>query len=103
MVRILYKTDIEKMMFEELAKHKIKTVFQYPIRCKYGYIIDFAIPEQKIIIECDGEHWHKKGNTHDRNRDGYLKNLGWKVLRFRGNEIKNNIDDCIERIKNALC
>ena len=98
-----YPLDYLQKVKAYLEKHKIKTVFQYPIRCKYGYIIDFTIPEQKIIIECDGEHWHKKGNTHDRNRDGYLKNLGWKVLRFRGNEIKNNIDDCIERIKNALC
>lgn len=98
MVRGLHKTDIEKIMKEAFVKNNIEVVEQYPIRSKYGYIADFAIPSKKIIIECDGEVWHKLGNSHDRKRDGFLKRLGWKVIRFRGQEIKNNAQLCVEKI-----
>ena len=53
--RGLYKTNIEKIMQEALEKENIIFVPQFPIRCKYGYIVDFAIPEIKLIIEVDGE------------------------------------------------
>ena len=98
MNRGIYKTDIEEMMMEALAKNNVEVVEQYPIRCKYGYIADFAIPDKKIIIECDGEVWHKLGNSRDRKRDAVLKKLGWKVIRFRGNEIKNDAQLCVGKI-----
>lgn len=98
-MRELYKTDIERLMAKALEEAKIEAVYGYPIRCKFGYILDFAIPDLKIDIECDGEPWHKDGNDHDRKRNWYLRNQGWKILRFKGKEIKNNIHTCITRIK----
>jgi len=94
-----HRTDIEVIMADALEHAGIDAVEQYPIRGKYGYSLDFAIPELKIDIECDGEHYHKKGNPHDRKRNWALRNRGWKILRFRGKEIKANINDCIEKIK----
>lgn len=99
MVRSLHKTDIEILMETVLAKHKIKAVYNFPVRTKHGYIIDFAIPSKRICIECDGEHYHKLGNSRDRKRNWVLRNMGWKIIRFRGKEIKENIDGCIEKIK----
>jgi len=102
MPREIYKTDIEKIMEEGLKKAGIIAVFQYPVRCKYGYILDYAIPESKIDIECDGEAWHKAGNSHDRKRNAYLKSKGWIILRFTGKEIIENIQKCIDKIKTYL-
>ncbi len=99
MVRELYKTDIERIMHEALKENGIEAEYNHPIRCKYGYIADFYIPEQKLIIECDGEHYHKLGNSRDRKRDAVLKKLGYKIIRFRGREIKLNINNCIEKIR----
>lgn len=82
---------------EALKKNNIDYVSQYPIRG--GLIADFAIPNKKIIIECDGEYYHKLGNNRDKKKDFVLKKLGWVVLRFRGQEIKNNIESCIKTIK----
>lgn len=102
MSREIYKTDIEKIMKEKLKEAGIEVVSQFPIRCKYGYILDYAIPELKIDIECDGEAWHKEGNSHDRKRNAYLKSKGWIILRFTGKEIKDNIQKCIDKIKTYL-
>ena len=102
MRRGIYKTNIEEKMKEVLIKEGIEFAEQFPIRCKYGYIADFAIPDKKIIIECDGEHWHLIGNSKDRKRDAVLRKLGWKVLRFRGNEIENDIHACLNKIKQEI-
>ena len=102
MPRQLYRTDIERIMGEALKKEGIKAVYNFPIRSRFGYILDFAIPELKIDIECDGEHFHKEGNSRDRKRNWYLKNQGWKIIRFKGEEIKNNVQQCVDKIKHLL-
>jgi len=102
MGRGLHRTDIEILMANGLEKKHIDFVEQFPIRCKYGYIADFYLPNSKIIVECDGEYYHKKGNDKDRKRDGFLKKQGYKILRFRGNDIRNNLDSCINKIMEEI-
>lgn len=102
MPRGLHKTDIEEIMQKALEKEGIKVVPQFPIRGRFGYILDFAIPELKIDIEVDGLEYHKIGNSRDRKRNWFLRNRGWKIIRFKGEEIKNNIQQCVDKIKNAV-
>ncbi len=89
-------------MGQALKENNIESPYDFSIRSKYGYRIDFAIPELKIGIECDGEAWHKEGNLHDKRRDGFFKSRGWKIIRFWGEDIKNNIDGCIKIIKEVI-
>ena len=97
-----YNSDIEVLMRNSLNENNIKFSEQFPIRCKYGYVLDFAVPELKIDIECDGSHWHKEGNAHDRKRNWFLRRNSWKILRFRDKEIKNNINICMAKIKDTI-
>jgi len=99
-MRELYKTDIEEIMEKALKEANIKFTSQFPIRG--SYILDIAISELKIDIECDGEHYHILGNDKDRKRNWSLRNKGWIILRFRGEEIKNNIQFCINKIKETI-
>ncbi len=98
-MRGLKKTNIEEAMDEALKENGIEASYNFPIRSKHGYILDFAIVDLKIDIECDGEAWHKKGNSRDRKRNWVLRNMGWKILRFRGKQILENVDECIKEIK----
>ncbi len=102
MSRGLYKTDIERIMGKALEKEGIEVTYNFPIRCRFGYILDFAITDLKIDIECDGEKWHPEGNNKDRRRNGYLRSKGWTILRFRGKEIKDNTQSCINKIKETI-
>lgn len=97
--RGLRKSGPEEMMVKALEKSGIEVSYNFPIRCKYGYILDFAIVDLKIDIECDGEVWHKIGNKKDHRRNWVLRKMGWKVLRFRGKQIKEDIESCIKIIK----
>ena len=99
--REIYKTDIEQIMFNALKKENIDFSFQYPIRGKYSYVADFFI-EPNIIIECDGEAWHKPNNDHDRQRNAVMKNKGLKVLRFTGTQIKEDLQSCIIKIMEEI-
>jgi len=100
-----YDSSLEKIMNDALSKqfrYDDDFVCQFPIRCKYGYILDFAFPKQKLAIECDGEKWHPKNNKRDERRDIVLKKRGWKVLRFTGHQITSDIDACVKEIKQEI-
>ena len=97
-----HRSCYEKIIEEALAMTGIKAVFQFSTGNRYGYIIDFAIPDRKIIIECDGERYHQIGNRKDRCRDDYFKKRGCKTIRLRGLEIQNNTDGCIDKILSEI-
>ncbi len=98
----LYETDIEKIMKKALLKEHINFTEQYPIYCRFGYVLDFAIPNLKIDIETDGENFHPIGNSRDRKRNWFLRNKGWTILRFRGEQIRTDIKSCISEIHRVV-
>ena len=93
-------TNLERIMRQELERRNLEFIQFYPVRS--GFILDFAFPEQKLEIECDGEKWHLPGNKKDRFRDWILKRTGWKVLRFREADIINDISKCVDNIESHL-
>ena len=65
-----------------------------------NYIVDFYCPEEKLIIELDGQgHFTPEGKTLDAWRDETLTNLGYKVLRFENIELFKNPGGLLEAIK----
>jgi DNA mismatch endonuclease Vsr len=92
-----------------------KTVFGKP---------DFTFKKYKIAIFVDSEFWHGK-DWHNRRNDiksnqdfwynkiernierdlkvnDFLNSNGWKVIRFWGKEIENNIEICVKEIETIL-
>ena len=87
---------------------------------------DIVLTKYKIAIFCDGEFFHgkdwevlkprlEKSNNSEfwiskisRNRerdDEVNKELlfkGWTVIRFWGNDIKKNVDECVKVIKECI-
>jgi very-short-patch-repair endonuclease len=63
------------------------------INIKHGYQCDVFIPKMKLIIECDGNYWHKYpiGRDIDKIRTRELLNNGFKVLRLWESDI-NKMD-----------
>ena len=58
------------------------------------YIADFYIASFKIVIELDGyRHFEDDGIIKDCNRDDYLKELGFKVLRYSNLDINQKFDE----------
>lgn len=68
---------------------------QQPIE---NYIVDFVCFEKLIIIEVDGGQ-HAAEGVKDRERDSYLQQFGFKVLRFWNNEVLENTNEVLEIIR----
>jgi very-short-patch-repair endonuclease len=60
------------------------------------YIVDFYCPDKKLIIEIDGSQ--HIDNAYDKERDAYLKGLGFIILRFWDNDVNNNLDGVLMKI-----
>ena len=80
--------------------HNLKFKRQQPIG---DYIVDFICKEAKIIIEIDGgQHNEPENIEYDKTRTEYLNNLGYKVVRFWNNEIYENIEGVVLRLKEEI-
>jgi len=60
------------------------------------YIVDFVCQEKKLIIEVDGGH--HDSNSKDMERDRWLKEQGYRVLRFWNNDVLSNLNVVLEII-----
>ncbi len=80
--------------------YNLKFKRQQPIG---DYIVDFICKEAKIIIEVDGgQHNEPENIEYDKTRTEYLNNLGYKVVRFWNNEIYENIEGVVLRLKEEI-
>jgi very-short-patch-repair endonuclease len=80
---------------KRLAGFKFKR--QLPID---HYIVDFACPAQRLIVEVDGGQHSQSAS--DNLRDSYLHAQGFRVLRIWNNEIFENEEGVLTSILDAL-
>ena len=67
------------------------------------YIVDFYCSEEKMIVELDGEvHNNPVAEEYDEQRDLYLKNLGYQVLRFENKLVFDDLDLVLTEIKDRF-
>jgi very-short-patch-repair endonuclease len=75
---------------------RIKFRRQTPISI---YFADFHCHALRLIVELDGEiHDTPRQKAHDKNRDIYLRSLGYTVLRFSNQEVLETPETVLERI-----
>ena len=94
-----YPTAAEAMLWENIRGKSLGVRFrrQHPIG---SYIADFVCLKYNLIIEVDGGY-HYIGNQliSDEIRTKYLESQGFTVIRFDNNEVLQNIDAVISKIK----
>ena len=67
------------------------------------YTVDFCCLELQFIVEVDGKHHETgEGRSHDGQRDRFLKELGYQVLRVKGYEVLREDSLVLKRIEEAL-
>ncbi|MEW8394843.1 MAG: endonuclease domain-containing protein [Candidatus Thiodiazotropha sp.] len=93
-------TDAERLLWKHLRAHRLldqKFRRQHPIG---PYIVDFVHLGARLIIESDGSQ-HNESNT-DPQRDAWLKQQGFQILRFWNHDILNNTESVLTEILNSL-
>ena len=66
--------------------------------------VDFAYPEQRVIIEVDGARWHsgRQARIKDAQRDNYFNLKGWTVLRFTWEDLERRPEHVARQVALAL-
>lgn len=114
-------SPLERAMFLGFRKRGIDVVLQRRIR-KDGTYYDYpedidketilTIPDfyiegkhNKVCVYADGVSYHYKDESKiikDRTIDIDLQNLGYKVVRYLGEQIRNNLDDVIDSVMRSV-
>ncbi len=69
---------------------------QHPIG---PYVADFAHLKAKLIVELDGAtHGSDAELRHDANRTQYLAGKGWRVVRFRNEDVYVSVAQVVDAI-----
>jgi very-short-patch-repair endonuclease len=94
-------TSIELKIQSFLKQLGIEYFTHQYIKIEHGYQCDILIPSMNLVIECDGNYWHKYpiGNDIDHIRTKELLDNGFKVLRLWEFEINNMT---LEKFKERL-
>ncbi len=96
-------TEAEKALWKNLRNRQImgfRFRRQHPIN---DFVVDFFCYEAKLVIELDGEvHDDISQKERDQERSKVLNGLGLNVIRFRNEEVLNNLDEVVSKITNNL-
>jgi len=66
-----------------------------------GYIVDFYCHKAALVIEVDGPI-NLKQKDYDHERDEQLKSRGLRIVHIKNNEIENNLEVVLEKIRFVL-
>ena len=91
-------TKAEALVWSRLRARQmdgIKFRRQQPIG---NFIVDFVSFEKRIVIELDGGQ-HVSNKRKDHERDDFLRNSSFKVLRFWDTEVFDNLEGVLKVIR----
>jgi very-short-patch-repair endonuclease len=96
-------TESERILWERLRKMRSEGFIfrrQHPIDI---FITDFYCHKIRLVIEVDGEiHDQVKAQEYDDGRSGELERYGLKVIRFKNEEILDDINLVMSRIHSTI-
>ena len=98
------ESDLEDLLWAQLKRLDISAERQELVQVKERtYVLDFAIycAAGRLDVETDGDAWHANPQraAHDMLRDNDLETAGWRVFRFNGRQVREEMSDyCLPTI-----
>ena len=94
-------TDAERNLWAHIRNRRLEG-WKFRRQLPVGqYIVDFACPELRLIIEIDGGQ-HAEQVLYDLGRTKFLQTKGYRVVRFWNNEVLGNIEGVLEALTLTL-
>ena len=103
------QTNAEKILWQKLRNRNfagLKFTRQHPIYYfkndkKKFLIADFYCNNLKLIVEVDGRI-HEKQKNYDQIREELLESKLYKIIRFKNEEIEDNINGVLIKLKEYI-
>jgi very-short-patch-repair endonuclease len=97
----VHQTPQEQQLWQELRAKRFAG-FKFRRQEPIGrYIVDFVCFWARLVIELDGGQ-HGENVPHDENRDGWLREQGFTVLRFWNSDWTAHKESVLEKIWQEL-
>ena len=97
------ETKAEKLLWEKLRNNQLEGLKfrrQHPVNI---YIADFYCHKFKLIIELDGDyHNQEEQKQKDEVRTEVLRLNDLKIIRFKNEEVEQDINQVLITIKNKI-
>ena len=97
------ETKAEKLLWEKLRNNQLEGLKfrrQHPVNI---YIADFYCHKFKLIIELDGDyHDQEEQKQKDEVRTEVLRLNDLKIIRFKNEEVEQDINQVLTAIKNKI-
>jgi very-short-patch-repair endonuclease len=93
-------TPAEKILWKELRANKLNGLHFRRQQVVHGYFADFYCHKHQLIVEVDGDI-HDLQWEYDAERELYLVSLGFRVLRFKNDELMKNLKEVLRKIVEA--
>lgn len=95
-------TETESLLWRYLSQNYLGVPFRRQ-HIILDNIVDFVSLSAKLVIEVDGGyHDDLRQKYHDDLRTEELNRMGFRVIRFTNDEVYNEIEKVIGKIKNEL-
>ncbi|MBD3762047.1 endonuclease domain-containing protein [Rhizorhabdus sp.] len=94
-------TDVERKLWQHLRNSQLKGFKfsrQMPVA---GFVCDFLCRSARLVIELDGGQ-HDTQTDEDETRTRRIEAEGYRVIRFRNNDVNDGIEGVLLRISEAL-
>jgi very-short-patch-repair endonuclease len=91
-------TPAERCFWNAVRANKIEGMHFHRQQVIDGFIADFYCGDQRLVIEIDGGI-HETQKDYDSMRETALKKNGLRVIRFSNQEVINDVDLVIQKLK----
>ncbi|MEL4307156.1 leucine--tRNA ligase [Joostella sp. CR20] len=93
-------TEAERILWEQLRNKNLGHKFRQQHLID-DFIVDFVCLRKKLVVEVDGGI-HNATKEYDEERTKILNEKGFKVIRFKNEEVIGNIETVLQKITDTL-
>ena len=90
-------TPAEKILWKEVRANRLSGLHFRRQQIIHGYFADFYCHQHALIVELDGGI-HDLQKEYDAEREAYLIALGFRIIRFKNEEITKNLKGVLQKI-----
>ena len=96
-------THAEQILWQRLRRHEVNGL-KFKRQHRIGrYIVDFYCGSRKLIVELEGGiHMKESQREYDDRRFEQFHTTGYRILRFRNEEVLEDIDGVLARIVESI-
>jgi len=97
-------TKSEVLLWARLRKRALNGAYFRRQRPIGNYVVDFYCEEARLGVEIDGKNHQKPEECeYDFDRTRELEARGIRIIRFTNKEVKSDLPNVIQRVKDVIC